>query len=332
MKSSSGPFPFFAPSPAVVGLHAVFSSSSATLHPSLFFLTSYGVNRLPDVEFKSIFKLTWEALKDKTLIMLIIAAFISLGVGMGTEGPETGFKDGLAVLIAVVVVVAITAVNDYQKERQFRRLNDVKNDRTVTVLRGEDKRERISVYDLLVGDVVIIDTGDIIPADGIFLSGESMSGDESSAWGESRAIRKGLGERLDPFFLSGTQLIEGNGEMLVIAVGELSFYGRIMLSLRTPSQDTPLQEKLGKFADAIGNFGIVAALFIFTAQLIKYFAIEGSGVDGGEAGRNVVDFIVIAISIVVVAVPEGLPLAVTISLAYSMRHMMRDNNLVRCVD
>jgi Ca2+-transporting ATPase len=264
--------------------------------------------------------------------MLIIAAFISLGVGMGTEGPETGFKDGLAVLIAVMVVVAITAVNDYQKERQFRRLNDVKNDRTVTVLRGEDKRERISIYDLLVGDVVIIDTGDIIPADGVFLSGESMRGDESSATGESRAINKGMGEKLDPFFLSGTQLIEGNGEMLVIAVGELSFHGRIMLSLRTPSQDTPLQEKLGKFADAIGNFGIVAALFIFMAQVIKYFAIEGSGVDGGEAGRNVVDFIVIAISIVVVAVPEGLPLAVTISLAYSMRHMMRDNNLVRCVE
>lgn len=117
--------------------------------------------------------------------------------------------------------------------------------------------------------------------------------------------------------------------MLVIAVGEQSYYGRIMLSLRTPAADTPLQDKLAKFANAIGNFGIVAALVIFFAQLIKYFAIEGQGVDSNDALRNAVDFLVIAISIVVVAVPEGLPLAVTISLAYSMRHMMRDHNLVR---
>ncbi|EGD77771.1 plasma membrane calcium ATPase [Salpingoeca rosetta] len=291
----------------------------------------FGVNKLPPVQFRSLLHLVWEALQDKTLIMLCIAATISLVIGMVTEGPELGWKDGVAVFVAIIVVVAITSLNDYQKERQFRRLNEIKNDHEVTIIRN-GKKLRVSVYEVVVGDLVVVDTGDVVPADGVFVSGESVVADESSATGESEHKKKGHAPNRDPFFLSGTQLTGGSGVMLVICVGEHSFKGRILMSLRTPNEDTPLQVKLSKLANFIGNFGIITALLIFFAQLIKYFAVAGSDVNGTDAANNAVDFLIIAISIVVVAVPEGLPLAVTIALAYSMKNMMRDNNLVRHLD
>ncbi|EDQ87811.1 uncharacterized protein MONBRDRAFT_33171 [Monosiga brevicollis MX1] len=286
----------------------------------------YGINKLPDVKFRSFIMLVWDALHDRTLIMLIIAACISLAVGMSTEGPELGWKDGVAVLVAVVLVVCINSGNDYQKEKQFRALNEAKNDHPVSVVR-DGRTQRISIYDIVVGDIVVLQTGDIIPADGVFVSGEGVEADESSATGESGNVKKNADR--EPIFLSGTQIAAGNAKMLAICVGEQSFYGQVMLALRTPDEDTPLQEKLSRLADAIGNFGIIAAVFIFVIQMIKYFAINGSDLDGDETGNNVVGFLVIAISIVVVAVPEGLPLAVTIALGYSSQHMMRDHNLVR---
>ena len=228
------------------------------------------------------------------------------------------------------VVVLITSFNDYQKEKQFRQLNSKKDEREINVIRN-GRRQLLSIFDLVVGDVVVIETGDKLPADGVFIQGDAVECDESAATGESNTIRKGPAPK-DPFFLSGTQVVAGSGRMLAIAVGCSSYNGRIMMALRTPSQETPLQKKLAVLADVIGNFGITAAIIIFLALIIKYFALQGSDVDSGDAVRECVSFLVIAITIVVVAVPEGLPLAVTISLAYSMKAMMKDHNLVRRLD
>lgn len=107
---------------------------------------SYGINRLPEANFKSIFDLIRETLSDRTLILLLVAAAISLAVGMATEGVETGWKDGLAVIVAVAIIVAITVINDYQKERQFRALNEKKNDRQVNVVRGGEVRQHAVRY------------------------------------------------------------------------------------------------------------------------------------------------------------------------------------------
>eukprot|EP00055_Hartaetosiga_balthica_P006118 m.18829 g.18829 ORF g.18829 m.18829 type:complete len:849 (-) comp5020_c0_seq1:1035-3581(-) len=288
----------------------------------------FGENRLPPPKFKSFLSLVWDAMTDRTLIMLSIAALISFTIGIVTDLDQHGYKDGVAVFVAVIIVVAITSLNDYQKEKQFRRLNDVKNNHDVTVIRN-GQRIRESIFDVVVGDIVCVQAGDVIPADGIFVSGESIQTDESSATGESDTVKKGHPEDNDPYFLSGTQVINGSGTMLILCVGNSSFHGRIMIKLRTEDQDTPLQEKLSKLANLVGNFGAITALVIFTIQLIKYFAVEGADVDRDQALNNVVDCLIIAISIVVVAVPEGLPLAVTIALAYSMKHMMKDNNLVR---
>lgn len=322
---------------------------------------SFGPNRLPPADVKTIGQMIMEAAADETLILLAVAAVVQLAVGIWQHGAETGWLDGVAVLVAVVFVIGITVVNDYQQEKQFRVLNDKKSDYDVNVVRGGTSHV-VSVHDLVVGDIVQLNTGDVIPADGILTQNQGITTDESAATGESQQIKKrkipdtippvgsgtggagaGTGSTLppgtfdgvDPFLLSGTLVAAGTGRMLVVAVGVNSFNGRIMLTLRTAAPETPLQEKLGVMAKRIGWLGLAAALFILTAQVIKYFVLQSDaegGLDAGDAVENVVAFAVIAVSIVVVAVPEGLPLAVTVALAYSMKHMMRDKNLVRHLD
>jgi len=235
--------------------------------------TTHGANVLPPVAFKSFLQLVWETLQDRTLIMLLVAAAISLAVGMSTKDPEEGFVDGTAVAVAVAIVVLITALNDYQKERQFRTLNAKKNDRQVVVVRSGSTMH-ISVFDVVVGDVVVLAAGDVIPADGVLIEGQQLQCDESSATGESNTIRKGNpAEGQDPFLLSGTQVVEGRGTMLVVAVGERSYNGRLLLALRTPTPETPLQRKLSKLANIIGNFGIIAAIIIFTVGKVDSYSL-----------------------------------------------------------
>ena len=248
--------------------HAMRSDTEEGFNPNLEHIemsrSTHGANVLPPVAFKSFLQLVWETLQDRTLIMLLVAAAISLAVGMSTKDPEEGFVDGTAVAVAVAIVVLITALNDYQKERQFRTLNSKKNDRQVVVVRGGNTMH-ISVFDVVVGDVVVLAAGDVIPADGVLIEGQQLQCDESSATGESSTIRKGdPAESQDPFLLSGTQVVEGRGSMLVVAVGERSYNGRLLLALRTPTPETPLQRKLSKLANIIGNFGVIAAVIIFT--------------------------------------------------------------------
>lgn len=160
------------------------------------------------------------------------------------------------------------------------------------------KDTSVSVYDLVVGDVLQLATGDIIPADGAYIKGSAARCDESSATGESDSVKKGFAPELDPFFLSGTLLLEGDARILITSVGEESFNGRIRMALRAPTPDTPLQTKLAKLANIIGNFAIIAALFIFLAQVIKYFAINADNLNTDDSVNACVDFLVIAITIV----------------------------------
>ena len=234
-------------------------------------------------------------------------------------------------------------------ERQFNKLNKKNNSRSVKVVRSGRPIE-ISVFDLLVGDVMQIETGDVIPVDGIFIEGHGIKCDESSATGESDLLKKvsgddvfqalqGFGtlehdhkdiEKLDPFIISGSRVSEGTGTFLVTAVGVHSEYGRTTMSLRTEQEDTPLQMKLSRLANAIAKFGGGAALLLFIALFIK-FLVHLPKNDGSprEKGQEFLDIFIVAVTVVVVAVPEGLPLAVTLALAFATTRMMKDNNLVR---
>ncbi|KAJ1548049.1 plasma membrane calcium, partial [Nowakowskiella sp. JEL0078] len=185
----------------------------------------------------------------------------------------------------------------------------------------------IPVTQLLVGDILCVEGGDVLPADGLFLSGYNIQCDESAQTGEPMGISKN--EIKDPFFLSGTKVVNGMGKVVVIAVGPHSVNGLSMLALDVEPDATPLQKKLTKLADQIAKLGSAAALIMIIALVILFFALPNRPTSSVDIIKAITDIFVSAVTLVVVAVPEGLPLAVTLALAYATIRMLKDNNLVR---
>ncbi|KAN0031465.1 hypothetical protein ACTFIV_005329 [Dictyostelium citrinum] len=294
----------------------------------------YSKNILPDPPHQPLWSIVLDALSDHILILLIVAAVVSIVLGSisyTSEHPETGWIDGVAILVAVILVVGITSLNDFKNQARFRELNDKSNDKEVKGIRGGEQCQ-ISIFDVKVGDIISLDTGDIICADGVFIDGHALKCDESSITGESDPIKKGQPqENMDPFLISGSMVIEGFGTMLVTAVGVNSFNGKTMMGLRVASEDTPLQVKLSVLASRIGYFGMGAAILMLLIAIPKYFIqrkVHHIEINRDDA-QPIVQLVISAITIVVVAVPEGLPLAVTMALAYGMMKMFKENNLVR---
>ena len=274
------------------------------------------------------------------LRILCAAAAISLVLGILTEGLAEGWLEGASILIAVVIIVTVTSGNNYIKEQQFQKLNAIATAKDIHVYRGGDLI-KMSVYDLLVGDVVQISTGEIFSVDGILIEGNDISVDESSLTGETNEIKKKVPVSYDkkegasPFLISSSKLMSGTGLMVVAAVGRNSYYGKLKMKIQQDQDETPLQIKLSDLADKVGQVGMFAAAATFLAMFIHYiydcFA-EGSFVENFvavETIHEIIEYFIIAVSIVVVAVPEGLPLSVTIALAYSVGKMKEENNLVR---
>ncbi|KAI8329126.1 hypothetical protein BC941DRAFT_443499 [Chlamydoabsidia padenii] len=308
----------------------------------------FGANVLPEASSKTFLELLWAAYNDKTLIMLTVASIVSLAIGIwedwspshNPDEPRVGWVEGTAILLAVLAVILTNAINDYEKEKQFKKLNSKKEDRTVKVLRNGRERE-ISVYDIQVGDVMMLEPGDILAVDGLFLQGHNVACDESSATGESDTMKKKPfptsseenGGDVDCFLLSGSKVLEGVGRCVVIAVGEHSFFGKTMMSMRgQEAEDTPLQVKLDILAEQIAKMGFAAALLMLLTLLIKYFVTAALGdqwPSGEQIAATVIRIIIQAITIIVVAVPEGLPMAVTMALAFATTQMLKENNLVR---
>lgn len=307
-------------------------------------------NRLPVKKGKSILQLMWITYNDKVLILLSIAAAVSLAVGLyqtfGTkhdaEHPKIEWVEGVAIIVAIVVVVVVGSLNDYQKERQFVKLNKKKEDRDVNVIRSGSTRE-ISVYDILVGDIVHLEPGDLIPVDGIFIEGHNVKCDESQTTGESDLIRKRPADevyaaienhenlrKLDPFILSGSQVTEGVGTFLVTSTGINSSYGKTLMSLREDPEVTPLQSKLNTLAEYIAKLGGAAGLLLFIVLFIEFLVrLPHNHGSPTEKGQQFLQIFIVTVTIIVVAVPEGLPLAVTLALAFATTRMLKDNNLVR---
>ncbi|PGH19377.1 calcium-translocating P-type ATPase, PMCA-type [Polytolypa hystricis UAMH7299] len=305
----------------------------------------YQRNHLPERKTDGFLILLWRAYNDKIIILLTIAAVVSLALGLYetfSGGSKVDWIEGVAICAAILIVTIVTAGNDWQKERQFAKLNKRKNDREVKAIRS-GKSVMISIHDVTVGDVLHIEPGDAIPADGIFLSGHGVKCDESSATGESDQMKKTTAyevwdrimegtatKKLDPFIISGSKVLEGVGTYLVTSVGPNSTYGKIMMSLQTDNDPTPLQVKLGKLAGWIGGLGSAAAIVLFFVLLFRFIAQLPNN-DGSAAvkGSEFVDILIVAVTVIVVAIPEGLPLAVTLALAFATTRMVKENNLVR---
>ncbi|XP_030379590.1 plasma membrane calcium-transporting ATPase 2 isoform X3 [Scaptodrosophila lebanonensis] len=364
---------------------------------------TFGSNVIPPKPPKTFLTLVWEALQDVTLIILEVAALVSLGLSfykpadedaplLQEEDEHHGWIEGLAILISVIVVVLVTAFNDYSKERQFRGLQSrIEGEHKFSVIRGGEVCQ-ISVGDILVGDIAQIKYGDLLPADGCLIQSNDLKVDESSLTGESDHVKKGTD--VDPMVLSGTHVMEGSGKMIVTAVGVNSQAGIIFTLLgaavdeqeaeikkmkkgendgRTPmkaaahppqttqseviksesdgnhvqqpststaetghkKEKSVLQAKLTKLAIQIGYAGstiaVLTVIILIIQFCIKTFVIDDRPWKNTYA-NNLVKHLIIGVTVLVVAVPEGLPLAVTLSLAYSVKKMMKDNNLVRHLD
>uniref|UniRef100_A0A8C7GER4 Calcium-transporting ATPase n=1 Tax=Oncorhynchus kisutch TaxID=8019 RepID=A0A8C7GER4_ONCKI len=366
----------------------------------------YGENLIPPKKPKTFLQLVWEALQDVTLIILEVAALISLGLsfyqppggdtcgtaaaGAEDEGEaEAGWIEGAAILLSVVCVVLVTAFNDWSKEKQFRGLQSrIEQEQKFQVVRGAQVIQ-LPVADIVVGDIAQIKYGDLLPTDGVLIQGNDLKIDESSLTGESDHVKKAADR--DPMLLSGTHVMEGSGRMLVTAVGVNSQTGIIftLLGAGEPGEEekkekkekrhnkykqdgaaamemqplksaeggemeekeekkkanvskkekSVLQGKLTKLAVQIGKAGLVMSA-ITVIILVLYFAVDNFVLQKRPwltectpiYVQYFVKFFIIGVTVLVVAVPEGLPLAVTISLAYSVKKMMKDNNLVRHLD
>ncbi|PKA52886.1 Calcium-transporting ATPase 9, plasma membrane-type [Apostasia shenzhenica] len=295
----------------------------------------FGPNTYPQKKGRNFLVFLWEACQDLTLIILIIAAVVSLVLGIKTEGLNEGWYDGGSIAFAVILVILVTAISDYKQSLQFQNLNEEKRNIHLEVIRG-GRRVEISIFDIVVGDVVPLKIGDQVPADGILISGLSLAVDESSLTGESKIVHK---DQKSPFLMSGCKVADGYGTMLVTAVGINTEWGLLMASISEDNgEETPLQVRLNGVATLIGVVGLSVAFFVLVVLMIRYFT--GNTPDGSvqfikgqtsvkDAIDGAVKILTIAVTIVVVAVPEGLPLAVTLTLAYSMRKMMADKALVR---
>ncbi|KAG4399397.1 hypothetical protein GLYMA_08G222200v4 [Glycine max] len=298
---------------------------------------AFGTNTYPRKKGRSFWRFLWEAWQDLTLIILIIAAAVSLALGIKTEGLAEGWYDGGSIAFAVLLVIVVTAVSDYRQSLQFQNLNAEKQNIQLEVIRG-GRTIKISIFDIVVGDVIPLKIGDQVPADGVLITGHSLAIDESSMTGESKIVHK---DHKTPFFMSGCKVADGVGLMLVTGVGINTEWGLLMASISEDNgEETPLQVRLNGVATFIGVVGLSVAVLVLAVLLGRYFSGHTKDLDGNVefvAGKtslsNAVDGVIkiftIAVTIVVVAVPEGLPLAVTLTLAYSMRKMMADKALVR---
>ncbi|KAG0341571.1 hypothetical protein BG004_005985 [Podila humilis] len=300
---------------------------------------AFGSNILPEAQSASFFSLVKKAYNDRTLILLSIAALVSLAVSIyedyGPHHPEdeprVGWVEGAAILAAVAAVVFTNAINDYQKERQFRKLNAKKDDRSVKLLR-DGREQEVNVKLVQVGDIMLMEPGDLLAVDGVIIKSYNITCDESSATGESDALKKDADENC--YVISGSKVLDGSGSMLVTAVGTNSFFGKTMMAMRESSpEETPLQIKLDHLAESIAKLGMAAAVAMLVSLVVKYFVQKSLSEDpfpsGADVFSDMVKIVIQAITIVVVAVPEGLPMAVTLALAYATTQMLKDNNLVR---
>ncbi|XP_057958372.1 putative calcium-transporting ATPase 13, plasma membrane-type [Malania oleifera] len=300
---------------------------------------AFGSNTYSKPPAKGFFRFVVEAFRDVTILILLGCAALSLGFGIKENGLEEGWYDGGSIFVAVFLVVGVSALSNYRQSRQFEKLSKVSDNIQVDVVRS-GRRGEISIFEIVVGDVVRLKIGDQVPADGLFLDGHSLEIDESSMTGESDPVE--INSTQSPFLLSGTKISNGYGRMLVTSVGPNTAWGEMMSHINrdSSSEETPLQARLNGLTSSVGKVGLAVAFLVLIVLLIRYFTGKTEDESGntefisGETKINdvvnaVVGIVAAAVTIVVVAIPEGLPLAVTLTLAYSMKRMMADKAMVR---
>jgi len=273
------------------------------------------------------------------MLILAIAGFFTLITGMIANGPAVGWVEGISIFFAIVIIVSIEAANDWMKDKQFVKLQSCIKDEDIAVIRGKfGVTQSVNIYKLVVGDVIILEAGSRVPADSVLIESNDITVDESFYTGNNRAVKKeaatneNYSSSPDCFLLSQSLIASGSGKAVVCCVGKNSRRGILDEKLDTESK-TPLQSKLENLGCTFTKWGIYASIAILIANMINLIlTISVSGEFSFGSSRTlktIVDNLTLSITIIIVAVPEGLPLTIAISLAYSVMRMKDDKILVK---
>ena len=314
----------------------------------------WGNNHLPPEKENSILEHIINCFEDPTLKVLLVASIVSLIIGVSKDGLSTGWIEGTAIFFAVFLVVSISSYMNYQEMEQFLKLSRETKLKKVLVIRDGREKE-ISIEDILVGDILKLRIGDIINVDG-FVFGDAKAGmDESPVTGESDVMWKINNFELKgqkyscPFVFSGSQVVDGYGNMVVAAVGDKTFEGQnkqlTNASGKKGDNDgegddddadlTPLKKQLNELSNLIGDLGYIFAILIGVTLFLKETIINliiGVSIFSSHMLDVLVNAFIIAVTVIVVAIPEGLPMAVTIAFAFSVDKMKKEHNLVKHLD
>ena len=298
-----------------------------------------GVNVLTPAAKDPLWKQFLKKFEDPLIIILLIAGVLSVGIsfyeyfGLG-KGTEVFFEP-LGIFVAILLATGLAFYFEMKADKEFELLNQVNDDEPVQVVR-DGNISQIPRKDVVVGDIVMLNTGEEVPADGQLLEAISLSIDESTLTGEP-VCRKTTDEaQFDPdatfpsdHALKGTKIMEGHGLMRVFAVGDRTENGKVFEAAQIDdSVKTPLNEQLDRLGKLITKISYGFAIAIIAGRVLMYF-LNTPDFNWVEFLTHLLQTLMIAVTLVVVAVPEGLPMAVTLSLAYSMRSMLKTNNLVR---
>lgn len=293
----------------------------------------YGANVLTPPKRKSLWRLFFEKFNDPVIRILLVAALLSLGIGF----IHNEFAEAIGIFCAIFLATGVAFWFEYDAMKKFDVLNSTNDDTPVKVVRDGHVTE-IPKRDVVVGDTVILQSGEEVPADGRLTEAVSLKINESTLTGEPQIDKTTAPAHFDPeatypsdHAMRGTTVIEGHGTMTVTAVGDATEFGHVAEQATVKSEEqTPLNLQLQKLSKLIGRVGISLAIVTFVALLVKGMIIgDLLRSDWLTIATEVLQYFMVAVTLIVVAVPEGLPMSVTLSLAVNMRRMLRTNNLVR---
>jgi len=296
-------------------------------------IEKYGRNVLPDPPQESWWSMFCDTFEDLMLKILLFAAFLSIILeAIFAEGFHfEDYIETISIFIAVLLVASVQATTNYSQQQSFLEINKLKNSYACTVFRGGHEIQILST-EVLKGDILCLKSGDAIAADSLYISGQDLKVNNSAQTGESDAIAV---HPQMPFIIGGTAVESGFGRALVVAIGEFTRSGSMMKKIQDLEQQenqSPLEAKLDNVAILLTYIGLLGAVLTFLVLLV-FWAIDATDKnwekDKGKLLNDLVDKFMTAVTIFICAVPEGLPLAVTLSLGFSMKKMMDDQNFVR---
>lgn len=311
------------------------SSAGLTTEQSAQNQVKYGSNSLTKEKPESLAKRIWGAASEPMILMLIMAGVIALIVNIirATTGGEADFLECVGIFAAISLSVIITVVMEGKSAKAFEALSKISENTMIKVLRNGDTL-MLSQKELVVGDILLLSTGDRIPADGRLLESMGLAADESALTGESIPSKKDadyiitdektpLAERHNMLY-SGNYITSGYCKMVVTAVGDDTEFGKIAKELtKTGKASTPLQEKLARLGKTITLLGVTAAAIVFISEIISF------AMTGGLVFEEVMEAFVTSIVLIVAAVPEGLPTIVAVSLSINIIKLSHQNALVK---